>query len=116
MNLPITGPADPRDDTHEKEDISPSREILLRRQECLHSFEEEENGLLACRHCGHRERLDESPTDYSNPETTILIKIPAVSSSSYAIKMRDLSPGFREYVASEASRGVTRSTTCRSGG
>ena len=116
MNFASNDSMDPDEDTFYKEDISTARDIYLRRLECLHSFEEEEHGLLACRLCGHRKRLDESPTDYSDPETTILIKIPAVGSSSYAIKMRDLSPGFREYVAREASRGVTRSTTCRSGG
>ena len=116
MNFASNDSMDRNDDTYNKEDISTARDIYLRRLECLHSFEEEENGLLACRLCGHRERLDESPTDYSNPETTILIKIPAVSSSSYAIKMRDLSPGFREYVVRQAALGVTRSTTCRSGG
>ena len=116
MNFASNDSMDPNEDTFYKEDISTARDIYLRRLECLHSFEEEENGLLACRLCGHRERLDESPTDYSDPETTILIKIPAVSSSSYAIKMRDLSPGFREYVVRQAARGVTRSTTCRSGG
>ncbi len=66
MNFASNDSMDPNDDTFHKEDISPTRETLLRRLECLHTFEEEENGLLACRLCGHRERLDESPTDYSD--------------------------------------------------
>ncbi len=55
--LPIQGPPDPRDDTFYKEDISEIRETILRRQECIHDFEEIGGDLGQCRHCGERTRF-----------------------------------------------------------
>ncbi len=57
MNLPIQGPVDPREDHHNKEDISPSRERLLRQQECIHDYQEIGGDLAQCRICGHRSRF-----------------------------------------------------------
>ncbi len=55
--LPIQGPPDPKDDHHEDEQISEAGEIVLRRRECLHDFQEIGGDLAECRHCGERSRF-----------------------------------------------------------
>jgi hypothetical protein len=57
MNLPIQGPADPRDDTFYKEDISEAKETVLRQEECIHDYQEIGGDLAECRLCGHRSRF-----------------------------------------------------------
>jgi hypothetical protein len=55
--LPIQGPADPRDDHHEDEQISEAAEIIYRQRECIHDYQEIGGDLSECRHCGHRSRF-----------------------------------------------------------
>ncbi len=55
--LPIQGPADPRDDHHEDEQISEAGEIIYRQRECIHDYQEMGGDLSECRHCGHRSRF-----------------------------------------------------------
>ena len=57
MNYASDGPTDPKDDTHDKEDITDAMETILRRRECIHDFEEIGGDLAQCRHCGERTRF-----------------------------------------------------------
>lgn len=45
------------DGTVEKEDISEAQEIILRRRECIHDFQEIGGDLAQCRICGERTRF-----------------------------------------------------------
>ena len=49
--------ADPKDDHHEDEQISESGEVVLRRRECIHDFQEIGGDLAECRLCGERSRF-----------------------------------------------------------
>tara|TARA_S200002703_G_C3791280_1_gene244186 strand:+ start:1964 stop:2269 length:306 start_codon:yes stop_codon:yes gene_type:complete len=61
MNLPIQGPVDPKDDHHNDEQISTAGEIVLRRKECLHDWQEISDSTCLCRLCGEAKRLDDMP-------------------------------------------------------
>jgi hypothetical protein len=72
MNLPIQGSPDPRDDTHNKEDITEIGALLLDQSECVHDYQEIGSDLLECRHCQHRSRFGEIKSD------RIEIKLPSL--------------------------------------
>lgn len=74
MNLPIQGSPDPKDDTHNKEDISEVRSKILDQRECIHDFQELGNDLLECRLCGERSRFGDI-----KPETErVFITLPGL--------------------------------------
>ena len=57
MNLPIQGSVDPKEDTHNKEDITEVKETLFTQRECLHDYQVLGGDLAECRRCGHRKRF-----------------------------------------------------------
>ena len=61
MNLPIQGPVDPKDDHHDDEQISEAGEIVLRRRECLHDWQEISETTCLCRLCGGAKRWEDMP-------------------------------------------------------
>jgi hypothetical protein len=69
--LPIQGPADPRDDHHEDEQISEAAEIIYRQRECIHDYQEIGGDLSECRHCGHRSRF----TNYRGSDRIMMASI-----------------------------------------
>ncbi len=116
MNLPVQGSTDPKDDTNNKEDISPIREIILERRECLHDFQEIDDSLLVCRNCGEAQSINNLKPNWDDPNSIILINIASLpeSFSNLAIRFHDLPT----YVQSHVRRyyGKNFSHTTRSGG
>jgi hypothetical protein len=61
MNFWTNESLDPKDDHYEDEQITPSGEVVLRRRECLHDWQEVSDTSCVCRLCGKAERWDNMP-------------------------------------------------------
>tara|TARA_R100001463_G_scaffold74538_1_gene128552 strand:+ start:837 stop:1145 length:309 start_codon:yes stop_codon:yes gene_type:complete len=91
MNLPVQGPVDPKDDHHNDEQISEAGEIVLRRRECLHDWQEISDTTCLCRLCGEAKRWE----DMTASNDTVMMKAYGIT---FMVPMKCLPEEFQQTI------------------
>jgi hypothetical protein len=91
MNLWAKETLDPKDDHHEDEQISQAGEVVLRRRECLHDWQEISNSTCLCRICGEAKQWDNMPTE----NNTVMMRAYGVT---FMVPMKCLPKQFQQTI------------------
>ena len=89
--LPIQGPPDPKDDHHDDEQISAAAEIIYKRRECLHDWQEISDSTCLCRLCGEAKRWDDMPAK----NDTVMMKAYGIT---FMVPMKCLPEQFQQTI------------------